>query len=110
MGYLLKSQDVIEQFMMSNNLPAPSRAIQTNSIAFVKSLITDHGYIGTQPSHMLARELVNGEITALPMPTGSFRRAAGLLYRVGGTHRAGVGIVWDELRKACRDFAKSHDS
>jgi DNA-binding transcriptional LysR family regulator len=109
MSSTLNSQDVIDQFMISNDLPVPRRAIQTNSIAFVKALITDYGYISMLPSHMLEPELANGEIKALPTRTGSFRRAAGLLYRVDGGHRAGVGIVMDGFRMACRDFAKSHN-
>jgi DNA-binding transcriptional LysR family regulator len=97
---------VIDQYMMSNGLPPPARPLHTNSVVLTKTLIAEKGYVSMLPNHVLTREIERGEINALPMPTGGFRRAAGLMYRARDEQRPGVALVIENLRAACRQFSR----
>ncbi len=97
--------NVIDQYMMANGLPPPVRPLHTNSVPLAKILIAEKGYVSMLPVHMLAREIARGEIVALPMPAGAFRRAAGLIYRARDKPRRGVAVVIENFRTACRQFS-----
>jgi len=96
---------VVDQYLMSNGFPPPVRPLHTNSLVLTKTLIAEEGYVSMLPYHMLSREIERGEIVALPLPSGGFRRAAGLMYRSRAEQRQGVALTIEALRAACRAFS-----
>lgn len=69
----------LRDFFAAHDLPAP-RAVRTNSLAMIVSLVVHRGYVTMISDSVLHRELQRGIVKALKVDVPLMRRQAGLLY------------------------------
>jgi DNA-binding transcriptional LysR family regulator len=100
-GNQAHSVESLREFFSSHDLPSP-RAVRTNSLALITSLVLHRGYVTLISDSVLHREIQRGLVKALNVDVPAIRRKAGLLYlkrRIGS--RAADRVV-QIVRDVCR--------
>lgn len=96
------SKEVFDALFVADGHPAPRTAVRTNSLTLIRSLITDFGFVGLLPDHLLKTEIAEGQATRLAVPSTPVVRQAGLVTRKEGFHRPVADELAQAIRRRCR--------
>lgn len=101
-GNQAHSIDSLRQFFSAHELPPP-RAVRTNSLALISSLVLHRGYLTMISDSVMHREMARGLVKALNIDVPVIRRQAGLLYLKGRSHSRAADRVMQIVREVSRN-------
>ncbi len=93
------SSELLTQLFAGLELAAP-RALRTNSLALITTLVAHGGYVTVISDSVMHREMRRGLVKALKVETPTFKRRAGLLYLRQRAQGAAVTRVMQIVRAA----------
>jgi LysR family transcriptional regulator of abg operon len=81
---------LVADLFASEKLSLATPAIETNSLALLRSLVLSHDYVSILPDHFLSADLDGNRIVRLPVTGTPFERSAGLILRRTDSHRPAI--------------------
>lgn len=81
---------LVADLFASEKLSLSTPAVETNSLALLRSLVLYQDYISILPDHFLAADLDGNRIVRLPVTGTPFERSAGLILRRRDSHRPAI--------------------
>ncbi len=100
-GNQAHSIESLREFFSSREWPTP-RALRTNSLALITSLVLHRGYVTLISDSVMHREIARGVVKALNVDVPAIRRNAGLLYLKRRAGSRASDRVMQIVRDVCR--------
>jgi DNA-binding transcriptional LysR family regulator len=102
-----QSKEAINALFLNQNLAPPQTPVLTNSLALIKSMILERGFVGMLPRQVMEAETAAGKAVQISLPGTPIIREAGLI-TLKDTKRSPLAeLLSEDLRLACRDLGAS---
>ena len=94
------AQDMHARFFLSQSLPVP-RAVRSNSVALIRGLVLDRGFLSILPRELVSQELRSGAMRVLRIGAPPDTCPAGMMYLAASPPGDAAARVADILREVC---------
>ena len=94
------AQDMHARLFLSQSLPVP-RAVHSNSIALIRGLVLDRGFLSILPRELVAQELRAGSMRTLTTGSSPAPCPAGLMHAASCPPAGAAARVASVLREMC---------